>query len=743
MARLLKHNICGLLDASLPHSGTPDFGLKRGRIPLALRYACRHWLYHLQQLPPDDEIQGLFLDFLQSRLTFAIEAYAIFGELATGLQIFRTARKLVLGWPTRLVARVAIDLLYDAWRLTLDFFDPISTSALHVYESALPCSPAKSALRLTYQHLLIETSSLRIKEGLDEQWGLFTRVIDMKTNDFKLALSPDGSQVAAISQNVICVWATATGLLRALHHNINPSSRWSTKFLYNAESEALRGPLAFSHSGSKIACLWTRRTIQHFHPIIRIYDVKTCQQLSHIYLPSINIDQSILDLTASFSHSDDRLMTHVLGCTLLFDTSTGNLIGRTGCCDENLSASWCFFDPSDDSVIHVSWREHGPLVSRLFFTEADGTEALVVPRTSSIPTTRRLESHGEHYQLLRAGPLVARESPVQYTFHGRADVKPEGFPGLEKLTLVDAHPNAIVQFDVLAGIKLGDRILGICGKDRTTSGWMTTNEECFGAIKRNEQIWIIDLAQASLQSFPHTSSPANIKTYLDEAYILVCVSKDTGYRAYQSKTTTNYLVYDAASSPERLLCEIFLRKAQSAIGQPRVFFSPRSKHFLIADSFESPSVQLWNPQYGRHIASAFTPSWSVLEVVFSEDEDVFALQVVLNGQKRIAMYALAGNALELVETPFLPDADVDYPAFCVVASVTREILTKAAIQVYIPTSSPGQTSPSTKTAGLGRGHGEFAGFLRVIDLLPLITEASSWTFVTTKSRYYIFTAKSV
>ena len=76
----------------------------------------------------------------------------------------------------------------------------INLSALQVYESALPCCPAKSLLRLTYGNQLTETNSLQFVEGLNDLWDGVTRVIDMKTSTFEVALSPDGSEIVAICQ---------------------------------------------------------------------------------------------------------------------------------------------------------------------------------------------------------------------------------------------------------------------------------------------------------------------------------------------------------------------------------------------------------------------------------------------------------------------------------------------------------------------------------------------------------------
>ncbi|EIW85661.1 hypothetical protein CONPUDRAFT_162818 [Coniophora puteana RWD-64-598 SS2] len=198
MGKLLKRNICGLSDPSLLHDEDLKFAEKRDAIPRALRYACLYWLHHLKLAPRIDAVHGHLSDFLQQRLLFVIEAYAVLGELGLGVGILREARNTISAWADNTFAQkdVAVSLLHDSWRLALDFFDPISVSALHVYESALPCTPAKSTIRRIYKQHLEQGAAFEFEEGLDEKWDCVLRVIDLKKKVDKAVLSPDASQVA-------------------------------------------------------------------------------------------------------------------------------------------------------------------------------------------------------------------------------------------------------------------------------------------------------------------------------------------------------------------------------------------------------------------------------------------------------------------------------------------------------------------------------------------------------------------
>ncbi|EIW75669.1 hypothetical protein CONPUDRAFT_169426, partial [Coniophora puteana RWD-64-598 SS2] len=181
MARLLKRDICNLRDPSLLHEEISDFAQRRDAIPFPLRYSLRHWLHHMKNGSVHGEDQHNLLDFLEKRLLFAIETYAVFGELGTAVELWRSARKFIVNWPDASFPRkkVALALLYDSWRFTLDFFDAISSSSLHVYESALPCCPAKSQIRTTYSRLLEESTILIVEQGLGNHWDYITGVIQV------------------------------------------------------------------------------------------------------------------------------------------------------------------------------------------------------------------------------------------------------------------------------------------------------------------------------------------------------------------------------------------------------------------------------------------------------------------------------------------------------------------------------------------------------------------------------------
>jgi WD40 repeat protein len=105
-----------------------------------------------------------------------------------------------------------MELMNDAKRFTLQYFDAINESALHVYYSALLFTPRDTLLRKTYQHELGD-AFITVSRGLDERWSPCSRVIQLKSIVKSVAFSPDGSHcVSASDDDGVKLWSTMTGL---------------------------------------------------------------------------------------------------------------------------------------------------------------------------------------------------------------------------------------------------------------------------------------------------------------------------------------------------------------------------------------------------------------------------------------------------------------------------------------------------------------------------------------------------
>nr|CEG05347.1 unnamed protein product [Fusarium clavum] len=96
----LRRNIC---DLELP--GTLASGIETShietRIPQYLRYACLHWVKHLNKMDGDALAQGVLEDdgvvhiFLQQKLLFWLEVLAFIGEAPSMIPIMIQLENLI------------------------------------------------------------------------------------------------------------------------------------------------------------------------------------------------------------------------------------------------------------------------------------------------------------------------------------------------------------------------------------------------------------------------------------------------------------------------------------------------------------------------------------------------------------------------------------------------------------------------------------------------------------------------
>ncbi|EIW82580.1 hypothetical protein CONPUDRAFT_151654 [Coniophora puteana RWD-64-598 SS2] len=515
MARLLKRDICGLRDPSFLHEEILGFPQKRDSVPQALVYSCRHWLYHLQLCVPENGMMGAISDFVERRLLHAIEVYAVLGELGTGAQMLRAARDLIMTWSQQPFAQkdLVLHLLHDAWRMTLDFFDPISSSALHIYESALPCCPSQSRIRATYG--ISEESVVLFEEGLDDQWSCVTREIETKfVNIDATSLSPDGSKIAVLTRLgenewplfSVKIWDTTTGrlltqfevpfirtdflsvhyngsylaLYRKLSHELSlwhlPSGTPVVLDCFPTERTCPCEAVALSHDGHKMALMSLHDTASGTLLRIRIYRIETVERLLDYSVTLVSLtgfDRESFGIpgTMEFSNKNDLLLLHIGRRIAVFSATSGRAlqVDNTRCGAHMLKPCLVIFSPNDDWIIHLTTYTDGGTEVDVFAVKhtTDGS----VPDGSLITTNA--------------------QSPIQNPLK----------PLIEPL----------IYSTGLVGVKVGDRISSICGSSRTL--WASEKAEWVGALVHGRHdgiatgtISVLSVRQASQSTNPQRSN---------------------------------------------------------------------------------------------------------------------------------------------------------------------------------------------------------------------------------------------
>jgi WD40 repeat protein len=101
----------------------------------------------------------------------------------------------------------------EGYRFTLNFFDTIRTSVMHIYHSCVPFAPRT---RFWNAYTLRECSNeARVLQGHDQQWQPLVRTINLPYHGYAAAYSSDGSILAVGGEGFSQIFYSATGERRS------------------------------------------------------------------------------------------------------------------------------------------------------------------------------------------------------------------------------------------------------------------------------------------------------------------------------------------------------------------------------------------------------------------------------------------------------------------------------------------------------------------------------------------------
>ena len=184
--RRLEHNICRLPDA-VANSEVDDLRERTRRyIDEGLEYACKSWHKHpigaTSAHPLPARITPVLLHFLEKKFLFWLEALSVLGCVRTAvealeattkwLDVCRTPFPVVIFFlevNSSQIQSSTLEVVRDYSRFVITFFEVISTSATHIYHSALLLSPQTSIIRRLYQQY--DRPLARVVRGLPNSWG--------------------------------------------------------------------------------------------------------------------------------------------------------------------------------------------------------------------------------------------------------------------------------------------------------------------------------------------------------------------------------------------------------------------------------------------------------------------------------------------------------------------------------------------------------------------------------------------
>ncbi|KAI6107721.1 WD40-repeat-containing domain protein [Pisolithus croceorrhizus] len=196
MLRHLKRNICDIGDDIVLNSEIPDLEKKlRKCIPPELS-DTDHWKELIERLS----------EFTSTKLLYWIEALSLEGRFPLCISNLVT----VIPWcKANAVGPKISNLIYDAYRLVLDFHQVIDVSAVQLYHSALIFIPNCSLLH-AYQH---ELPRVRMTTPRTDEWDVSLLVLEGHRSSVNMAsFSREGSRAASASDDGdVRIWDTLDG----------------------------------------------------------------------------------------------------------------------------------------------------------------------------------------------------------------------------------------------------------------------------------------------------------------------------------------------------------------------------------------------------------------------------------------------------------------------------------------------------------------------------------------------------
>ena len=209
MLKHLKRNICGVGDDIVLNSEIPNLESRlRECVPPALLYACQHWGDHLSQSANDTDLHKELVEelskFASTKLLYWVEVLSLEGRFPLCISNLVA----VIPW-CEAVDTTIFHLMYDGYRLVLDFHNAINVSAVQVYHSALVFIP-KCPLLHAYEH---ELPTIRMTSPRTEEWDASLLVLEGHRSSVNMvSFSREGSRAASASDDGhVRIWDTSNG----------------------------------------------------------------------------------------------------------------------------------------------------------------------------------------------------------------------------------------------------------------------------------------------------------------------------------------------------------------------------------------------------------------------------------------------------------------------------------------------------------------------------------------------------
>ncbi|KIJ65625.1 hypothetical protein HYDPIDRAFT_66323, partial [Hydnomerulius pinastri MD-312] len=257
MQRMLKFNMCNLEDSRVFNSEVDGLQERvKAAIPSYLAYSCQYWMVHLHSGECSQDVLDQVIDFFKSCFPYWLEAISLLSQLVPTIYISSAQQSCVLleKW-AKVNSASVVDLAAEAIQFIEGFAPVIQDSTPHLYLSAMPHTPSKSALRTLWTQ--------KLKHGVcftpdqPQTWPTGVQMFSGHADSIQsVAYSPDGQHiVSGSSDKTIRIWNARTGQLVTDPLQGHTDSIWSVA--YSPDGQHI-----VSGSWDKTIRIWNARTGQ-------------------------------------------------------------------------------------------------------------------------------------------------------------------------------------------------------------------------------------------------------------------------------------------------------------------------------------------------------------------------------------------------------------------------------------------------------------------------------------------------